>query len=64
MLYKKFYEEWQFLISLNGGPIREAKLYHGTNKTDPKCIYDDKEESFNINYTDDNNYLGKAIYFA
>ena len=39
-------------------------LYHGTKGTDPELIYADKEESFNINYTSDNNYLGKGTYFA
>lgn len=26
-------------------------LYHGTSKTDPKIIYEDKEDCFNINYS-------------
>ena len=39
-------------------------LYHGTRGTAPETIYEDKEESFNINYTSDNNYLGKGTYFA
>lgn len=39
-------------------------LYHGTKNTDPKLIYQDKEESFNINYTSEHNLLGKGIYFA
>lgn len=39
-------------------------LFHGTRNTDPKIIYQDKEESFNINYTGDSNYLGRGTYFA
>ena len=39
-------------------------LFHGTRGTDPKLIYEDKEECFNINYTGDNNYLGRGTYFA
>ncbi len=26
-------------------------LYHGTRHTDPKQIYEDKEDGFNVNYT-------------
>lgn len=40
------------------------RLFHGTNQTSPSLIYEDKEESFNINYTSDNNYLGRGTYFA
>lgn len=39
-------------------------LYHGTRTTDPKMLYEDKEECFNVNYTSENNLLGKGIYFA
>lgn len=39
-------------------------LFHGTRSTEPKRIYEDKEESFNINYTSDSNYLGRGTYFA
>ena len=39
-------------------------LFHGTRTTDPKVIWGDKEESFNINYTSDTNLLGRGIYFA
>ena len=39
-------------------------LFHGTSKTDPRLIYQDREQTFNINYTSSNNYLGKGIYFA
>jgi hypothetical protein len=39
-------------------------LFHGTRGTDPSLIYGDKEEAFNINYTSENNLLGKGIYFA
>lgn len=40
------------------------RLFHGTRNTNPEEIYRDKEESFNINYSSDNNLLGKGIYFA
>lgn len=40
------------------------ELFHGTRATNPEDIYKDKEESFNINYSSDNNLLGKGIYFA
>jgi hypothetical protein len=50
---------------LNGGKIvKEMMLFHGTKTTDPKVIYEDKELSFNINYTSDNNLLGRGTYFA
>ena len=39
-------------------------LFHGTGKTDPKIIYEDNEQCFNINYSDKNNLLGRGIYFA
>ncbi len=39
-------------------------LYHGTRTTDPKLIYQDKEDGFNVNYTGQQNYLGRGIYFA
>ena len=39
-------------------------LFHGTKKTNPKIIYEDREESFNINYTSDSNLLGRGTYFA
>jgi hypothetical protein len=44
--------------------VKEIMLFHGTRKTDPKEIYEDKEESFNVNFTGDNNYLGRGTYFA
>ena len=40
------------------------KLFHGTGTTTPETIYRDKEEAFNINYSSDNNLLGRGIYFA
>lgn len=39
-------------------------LYHGTKLSDPKVIYLDKEESFNINFASDSNLFGRGIYFA
>ena len=54
-----------FLKNLNGEKnVKEMKLYHGTRTTDPKILYEDKEECFNINYTGDNNFLGRGTYFA
>lgn len=51
--------------SLNGGKkVKTMQLFHGTRSTNPEEIYRDKEESFNINYSSDNNLLGKGIYFA
>ena len=42
-VYKKYYEEKAFLKELNGGKdVKEMKLFHGTSKTDPKMIYEDK----------------------
>ena len=49
---------------LNKRPVKTMRLFHGTRKTNPEEIYRDKEESFNINYSSDNNLLGKGIYFA
>jgi len=40
------------------------QLFHGTRATNPEEIFKDKEESFNINYSSDNNLLGRGIYFA
>lgn len=48
----------------NKRPVRELMLFHGTSKTDPKIIYEDREECFNINYTSDRNTMGKGTYFA
>ncbi len=43
VVYKKFYEEKEELKRLNEGkPVKEMMLFHGTNKTDPKIIYEDK----------------------
>jgi len=39
-------------------------LFHGTRTHDPKGVYEDKEEAFNINYSGENNYFGRGIYFA
>lgn len=40
-------------------------LFHGTGKTDPKIIFEDKEQCFNINFNiSDGNFLGRATYFA
>ena len=65
IVYKKYYDEKNWLKELNEGKeVLEAMLYHGTRGTDPEIIYGDKEESFNINYTSDRNYLGKGTYFA
>ena len=47
-----------------GKTVKEMKLYHGTRNTNPKILYEDKEECFNINFTGDNNYLGRGTYFA
>ena len=47
-----------------GKEVKEMMLYHGTCKTPPSIIYDDKEESFNINYSRENCYLGRGTYFA
>lgn len=50
---------------MNGGKIvKEMMLFHGTNTTDPKLIYEDKELCFNVNYAGDNNSLGRGTYFA
>lgn len=64
-VYRKYEDEKACLTALNGGKfIKEMMLFHGTRQTDPKIIYEDKEECFNINYTGDNNYLGRGTYFA
>ncbi len=64
-MYKKFLEEKAFLKELNEGKeIKEMLLFHGTRKTDPKVIYEDKEDCFNINYTGEGNLLGRGTYFA
>lgn len=39
-------------------------LFHGTKHTDPKVIYEDKEDCFNINFTSEGNLLGRGTYFA
>lgn len=39
-------------------------LFHGTKQNDPEKIYQDKEESFKINYAADTNMFGRGIYFA
>lgn len=39
-------------------------LFHGTSRIDPKNIYEDVEQCFNINYSSDENYFGRGIYFA
>ena len=39
-------------------------FFHGTNTTNPKIIYEDKEDCFNINYTSESNLLGRGTYFA
>jgi hypothetical protein len=45
-------EEKAFLKELNEGKdIKEMCLFHGTRHTDPKVIYEDKEDCFNINFT-------------
>ena len=43
--------------------IQEALLWHGTRTTDPKIIYQDEEESFNLNYSNDGMW-GRGLYFA
>lgn len=43
---------------------KEMMLFHGTKYTDPRIIWEDKEEGFNINYSADSNLLGRGIYFA
>ena len=37
-------------------------MWHGTNLTDPKKIYNG--EGFDTKFAKDNNFWGKAIYFA
>ena len=64
IIFKKFSEEANFLQELTGKPIKKMRLFHGTNTTAPEIIYKDKEEAFNINYSSDNNLLGRGIYFA
>ena len=43
---------------------KQLNLFHGTRNTDPKLIYEDRQDCFNINYSGENNLLGKGIYFA
>lgn len=40
------------------------KLFHGTGETPPSSIYEDKDDGFNINYSSENNLLGRGVYFA
>lgn len=40
------------------------KLFHGTAKTSSELIWADTEDGFNINYSSENNLLGRGIYFA
>lgn len=65
LVFIKYYQSKGELEYLNNGKkVKEMMLFHGTRGTDPKIIYQDKEESFNINYTGDSNYLGRGTYFA
>ena len=64
IIFKKYYEEEKCLEGLSGRPIKKMRLFHGTRGTEPETIYRDKEEAFNINYSSDNNLLGRGIYFA
>lgn len=48
----------------NKKDVKELKLFHGTRTTDPRVIYEDREQSFNINYTSDSNTMGRGTYFA
>lgn len=40
------------------------KLFHGTGRTPPSNIFEDKDDGFNINYSSENNMLGRGVYFA
>jgi len=40
------------------------QLFHGTASTNPEVIYGDKDDGFNINYSSENNMLGRGVYFA
>lgn len=63
--YSRYFNEKKFLEKLNGGKtIKEMLLYHGTRTMDPSLITADKEITFNINYSADKNYMGRATYFA
>lgn len=39
-------------------------MFHGTSSLDPTAVTADKEIAFNINYSRDTNYMGRATYFA
>jgi len=49
---------------MNGKEPKQMRLFHGTGNTPPEVIWMDNEEGFNINYSSDNNLLGRGIYFA
>ncbi len=44
IIYDKYYEEGQFLRSINGDKaVKTMKLFHGTRQTNPELLYKDKE---------------------
>jgi len=63
ILLDKYTSEKIFLTEQNGSDVRELMMFHGTRKNNPELIYNDLEESFNINYANMGSY-GKGIYFA
>lgn len=65
LMWKKYKEEVAHLEYITGERgIRELFLFHGTRTHPPSGVYNDKEESFNINYSSESNYFGRGIYFA
>lgn len=64
IIWRKYIRERLDLERITGGAIQERYLFHGTRANDPRSIYEDKDEAFNINYSSDGNSYGRGIYFA
>ena len=64
LLWKKYSMRKVLMAEVNGNDPNEKSVWHGTSATDPKLIYEDKQDGFIFQYSSSSNLWGAGAYFA